>query len=65
MSLTKDYNLINDLPSTSELAFGLMINFIRNVNLSNLSVKNFKWDYEPFIGREIKNLNLGIIGFAD
>ena len=64
LSLTKDYNLINDLPSTSELAFGLMINLIRNVNLSNLSVKNFKWDYEPFIGREIRNLNLGIIGFG-
>ena len=25
LSLTKDYDLINDLPSTSELAFGLMI----------------------------------------
>lgn len=63
-SLTNDYELINDLPSTSDLAFGLMINLLRNIPLSFQSVKNYNWNYEPFIGREIKNLNLGIIGFG-
>ena len=30
-SLTKDMDLINDLPSTSELAFGLMLSLLRNI----------------------------------
>ena len=34
-SLTKDYDLINDLPSTSELAFGLLLDLMRNITMSN------------------------------
>lgn len=63
-SLTKDYGLINNLPSTSELAFGLMINLLRYIPQSFNDVKNLNWNYEKFIGRQIKGLNLGIIGFG-
>ena len=31
LSLTKDFKLLKNLPSTSELSFGLMINLLRNV----------------------------------
>ena len=64
LSLTTDYELINNLPSTSELAFGLMISLLRNINTSFNSVKKYNWNYEPFIGRQIKNLTIGIIGFG-
>lgn len=63
-SLTTDYQLINDLPSTSELAFGLMIGLLRKIPQSFNSVKKYEWDYERFIGRQIKGLSLGIIGFG-
>jgi D-3-phosphoglycerate dehydrogenase / 2-oxoglutarate reductase len=63
-SLTKDMDLINDLPSTSELAFGLMLSLVRNINMGFNSVKNGNWDYEPYIGRQLKELTLGIIGFG-
>ena len=63
-SLTTDYELINDLPSTSELAFGLMLSLLRKIPQSFNSVKNYEWDYERFIGRQIKGLSLGIIGFG-
>ena len=63
-SLTTDFELINDLPSTSELAFGLMLNMLRKIPQSFESVKNFDWDYEKFVGRQIKGLSLGIIGFG-
>jgi D-3-phosphoglycerate dehydrogenase len=63
-SLTKDYELINDLPSTSELAFGLMLDLLRNITVSQNHVIDGGWDYTQFIGRQIKDLNIGIIGFG-
>jgi len=64
LSLTKDKKLINKLPSTSELAFGLMINLLRNVNDSFDSVKKGEWNYSPYIGQEISSLTMGIIGLG-
>lgn len=64
LSLTKDYHLLKKLPSTSELAFGLMINLLRNIPSSFDSVKSKKWDYLPFMGREISSLSLGIVGLG-
>ncbi len=63
-SLKNNRNLINRLPSTSELAFGLMINLLRNIIQSSNSVKNKKWDYSPFIGNELASLSIGIIGLG-
>ncbi len=63
-SLTKDFDLINDLPSTSELAFGLMLDLLRNITSSQKHVLKFGWDYTEFIGRQVKGLNIGIIGYG-
>ena len=63
-SLTTDYELINDLPSTSELGFGIMLSLLRFIPQSFDSVKNYEWNYEKFIGRQVKGLKLGIIGFG-
>lgn len=64
ISLTKDIRLIKKLPSTSELAFGLMINLIRNIIQSFNSVKKNQWNYAPYIGQEIASLKIGIIGLG-
>ena len=63
-SLTRDYELINQLPSTSELAFGLMLSLLRNIPSCNDSVSRYEWDYTQFMGRQVKDLNVGIIGFG-
>ena len=63
-SLTKDFDLINNLPSTSELAIGLMLDLLRNISSSQEHVLNFGWDYTKFIGRQIKDLKIGIIGYG-
>jgi D-3-phosphoglycerate dehydrogenase len=63
-SLTNDYKLINELPSTAELAFGLMLSLLRQITESIKHVTDFKWDYTQFIGRQIKDLNIGIIGYG-
>ena len=59
-----DYELINQLPSTSELAFGLMLSLLRKIPDSNIHVKNGGWDYTKFMGRQIKDLNIGIVGYG-
>ena len=63
-SLTKDMDLINQLPSTSELAFGLMCSLFRKIGAGFDDVKNGRWNYEPFIGKQIKDSSIGIIGFG-
>ena len=63
-SLKKDYELINDLPSTSELAFGLMMSLLRFIPTSFHSVKDGNWDYEPYVGHQIKGKTIGVIGYG-
>jgi D-3-phosphoglycerate dehydrogenase len=63
-SLTKDYDLIKQLPSTSELAFGLMLSLLRHIPQSKQHVSEYKWDYTKFVGRQVKDLTIGIVGFG-
>lgn len=63
-SLTKDYELIDQLPSTSELAFGLMLALLRQIPESKNHTLNYQWDYTQFVGRQIKDLKVGIIGYG-
>ena len=65
LSLKNDKQLINNLPSTSELSFCLMISLLKKLIPSYNSVKYHKeWDYENFIGQELASLSIGIIGFG-
>jgi D-3-phosphoglycerate dehydrogenase len=59
-----DYKLINQLPSTSELAFGLMLSLLRNIPECNNHVSRYYWDYTQFMGRQVKDLKIGIIGYG-
>jgi phosphoglycerate dehydrogenase-like enzyme len=63
-SLKEDYELISDLPSTSELAFGLMLSLLRNIPSGFDDVKNGNWNYEPFVGHQIRGLTVGVIGYG-
>ena len=62
--LARDYELINQLPSTAEHAFGLMLSLIRKIPMSFHSVRDGNWDYEPYIGRQLKGPTVGIIGYG-
>ena len=63
-SLKEDYKLINDLPSTSELAFGLMMSLLRKIPSGFDHVKRGGWDYEPYVGHQIKGKTIGVIGYG-
>jgi len=64
LSLTRNFQLLKKLPSTSELSFGLMINLKRKIFESFESVKKKRWDYSSFIGQELASLTIGIIGLG-
>jgi len=63
-SLTRDMELINELPSTSELAFGLMMSLLRKIPEGKKHVSEYNWDYTQFMGRQVKDLKIGIIGYG-
>jgi len=64
-SLTNDYELIEQLPSTAELAFGILLNLMRNITVANNDVKKNKiWEYIPYIGHQLKDFRVGIVGFG-
>ena len=63
-SLKEDYEVINDIPTTSELAFGLMLSLMRNIPKSFHSVRDGNWDYEPYVGHQIKGKTIGVIGYG-
>ena len=59
-----DMELLENLPSTSELAFGLMLSLLRNIPSGFDDVKKGNWDYEPYVGHQIKGKTIGVIGYG-
>jgi D-3-phosphoglycerate dehydrogenase / 2-oxoglutarate reductase len=64
LSLTREYETIKKISSTAELAFTLMMNSLRNLPEAIDSVRKGDWDYEKFIGRQLNQLNVGVIGYG-
>lgn len=63
-SLKNDFKLLNNLPSTSELALTLMLSLIRKIPSSLEHVRNYKWDYQKFVGRMASELSVGVVGYG-
>lgn len=64
VSLTTHYDVIEKISSTAEHSFALMMSLLRNIPSSFDDVKKNTWDYEKFIGRQLDNLTIGIIGYG-
>jgi D-3-phosphoglycerate dehydrogenase / 2-oxoglutarate reductase len=63
-SLTTEYDIIEKISSTAEHAFALMMSLVRNIPKSFDDVKDGNWDYEKFIGMQLKGKTIGIIGYG-
>lgn len=50
--------------AVAELAIGLMIAMLRNVQKAHMQMKNKIWDKSKLVGSEIAGKTLGIIGFG-
>ncbi len=64
LSLTEERSIISKISSTAEHAFALMMAGLRNIPQSNNNVYKEEWDYEPYIGRQINCLTIGVIGYG-
>tara|TARA_B100001778_G_scaffold334029_1_gene344100 strand:- start:20557 stop:21510 length:954 start_codon:yes stop_codon:yes gene_type:complete len=64
ISLTTDYQTIKHISSTAELAFGLTLSIVRNINDAAESVRDGRWDYKPYVGRQMNRLTVGVIGYG-
>lgn len=64
ISLANDYQTIKNISSTAELAFGLTLSLVRNINNAAESVRNGEWNYIPYIGRQMNRLKVGVIGYG-
>lgn len=63
-SLTTDFDLLNDLPSTAEMAFSLMTALLKKIPQGFESVKKFEWDYTKHMGRQLHGLSVGVVGYG-
>lgn len=64
ISLTKDLNIIKKIPSTAELAFALTLCALRNILPAVSSTKKNQWDYLPYVGNQLKDKLVGVIGLG-
>lgn len=64
ISLTKEIQTLEQISSTAEHAFGLMMSLIRKIPQSFDSVKNYQWNYESFLGHQLNTMNVGVIGYG-
>ena len=64
LSITRDYVILEKISSTAEHSFALMTSLIRKIPSSFDSVKEGRWDWESFIGRQMDQMTVGIVGFG-
>ena len=64
ISLTKEYEVINTISSTAELAFTIMMASLRKLIPATKSVQEGVWNYELFVGRQMDKLNICIFGYG-
>lgn len=64
ISLTEEREVISNISSTAEHAFALMLSGLRRIPQAWDSVRQGEWDYQPFIGRQLDHLVVGIVGYG-
>lgn len=64
LSLKKEKKITNKISSTAEHALALTLASLRNITISNKSVLNGEWDYTKFIGNQMNQLTVGILGYG-
>src|SRR3989338_8351665 len=63
-SLWGEYDFLNTITGTAELACGLMIDIVRFTPWAFDSVKDYKWERENFRGHNLYGKTLGVVGMG-
>ena len=64
LSITRDSDTIEKISSTAEHAFALMMSLLRKIPSAFDSVKRGEWSWQPFVGRQMNFLTVGIVGYG-
>ena len=64
LSLTREFETLEKISSTAEHALCLTLAALRNLPPALESVRAENWDYLPFVGRQINQLTVGVLGFG-
>lgn len=64
VSNTVEYDMLEKVTSTAEMAFTLMMMALRKSIPANESVLMGDWDCEHYIGRQLNKLKVGIVGYG-
>ena len=64
LSLKGETEFLETITPTAELAFGLMLMLLRNIEPALSSARAGEWDRERFVGREVKGKVVGVVGLG-
>lgn len=64
LSLKGQIKFLKQITPTAELVFGLLLSLLRHIPAANNDVMKGNWRRELFLGREIKEMSMGIIGLG-
>ena len=64
ISLKKETQFLKQVTSTAELSFTLMLAAIRHLSPAFQDVTHGGWDCEKFIGRQVSDLKIGVLGLG-
>ena len=63
--MTKEFNILKKISSTSELAITMTLLSIRRIKNADFDViKKNNWNYEKFISNQFSSLRVGVIGYG-
>ncbi len=64
ISLKDEKDFLNEVRSTAEHTWAILLSLIRNINYAAFDVKNGNWQREPFLASELDGKTIGIVGFG-
>lgn len=64
LSLKGETDFLDGITSTAELTWALLLALVRRLPTAHHDVTQGHWRREPFLGRELKGLTLGILGYG-
>ena len=64
ISLKDEVKFLNEVRSTAEHTWAILLTLIRNINEAIQDVQKGNWQREPFLASELDGKTIGIIGFG-
>jgi D-3-phosphoglycerate dehydrogenase len=64
LSIKNEIETIKKITSTAELSFAFLLSAVRHLPAAQKSVRDGHWTWAPFLGRQVKDLTVGIVGLG-